>query len=375
MTHPIIERILAPDAPLTLRLAAARASLPVGIGELMPALVRLSYDPDDSVREAAQATVAGFAAEELDPVLADPATEGPVLEHLLDFAPMTADQLRLTLANPAVTDATLCRLAESDRIEALEHIARNQERLMACPALLERLETNPHTGPELAGLLADFREQFFPDGIPVTPVEPEGPRTDVFEPTDVVTEEELQSLLGEVGDLPFLSVEFGNLIESQGMEADLQDMIHDDATLESVWKRLSRLSGPARLREAMRGGKESRAILVRDHNRIIACAVMKNPRITENEVEGLAASRALHEDVLRVIGQSREWMRCYNVLVRLVRNPKTPGGVAMNHVGRLMTKDLQTVARDHNVPELIRKTARRTVDQRERKTTPGVKRH
>jgi len=375
-THPLVQQLLQPDAPLALRLAAVQGTLPVSQAELLSVIVRLSSDPEEEVREGARASIAAIGPEDLGMILADPATEGGVIEHLLDFLPLSSENLLAALANPSVSDAALCRMASSDRGEAIEHLARNQERLLSCPAILERLEANPHAGADLAGLLADFREQFFPEGIPSSAVEEGDLGTAVSEEGDVVTEEELQRLLAEVGDLPFLSVEMGDLIDSQGMSADLNDLIKDDAALESVWKRLSRLAGPARLKEALRGGKEVRTILVRDHNRVIACAVLKNPRLTESEVEGLATSRSLHQDVLRMIGQSREWMRSYSILHRLVRNPKTPSGIAMNYVGRLITRDMQAISRDHNVPEIIRRLARRHMDVRERKAAgPVFKRH
>src|SRR3989475_6099538 len=123
------------------------------------------------------------------------------------------------------------------------------------------------------------------------------------------------------------------------------------------------------LKEALRGGREERSILVRDRNRIIAAGVLKNPRLTDMEVESFASLRSLHEDILRIIGQSREWMRCYPIVLKLVRNPKTPAGIALNHLPRLQTRDLQNLVRDHNVPEAIRRMARRQSDAREKKVS------
>lgn len=45
-------------------------------------------------------------------------------------------------------------------------------------------------------------------------------------------------------------------------------------------------------------------------------------------------------------------------IVRLLRDPRTPVGIAMTVVSRLNPRDMKAVAVDQNVPEAIRKTAR-----------------
>ena len=51
----------------------------------------------------------------------------------------------------------------------------------------------------------------------------------------------------------------------------------------------------------MKGDREARNILIRDPNRIVSQAVVKNPRITEQEVETIAPMRSITEDILRQI--------------------------------------------------------------------------
>ena len=56
-----------------------------------------------------------------------------------------------------------------------------------------------------------------------------------------------------------------------------------------------------RMKLGMKGDREARNILIRDPNRLVASAVVNNPRITEQEVEMVAAMRSLPEDLLRQI--------------------------------------------------------------------------
>jgi hypothetical protein len=67
------------------------------------------------------------------------------------------------------------------------------------------------------------------------------------------------------------------------------------------------------------------------------------------------------EDVLRIIGSNRAWMKNYGVVVGLTRNPKTPLGMSLNLMNRLNDRDLQLVSIDRNVPEPLRIAARKKI--------------
>jgi hypothetical protein len=115
---------------------------------------------------------------------------------------------------------------------------------------------------------------------------------------------------------------------------------------------------------AMRGGREERMILIRDTNRLVALGVLRNPRIVEEEVESMARMRNVTDEVLRQIGQNREWTKNYGVISTLVNNPRTPQGIAMNFVPRLHNQDLKRLGSSKDVPELIRRMAKRTLEVR-----------
>ena len=67
------------------------------------------------------------------------------------------------------------------------------------------------------------------------------------------------------------------------------------------------------------------------------------------------------EDVLRIIGSNRAWMKNYGIVLGLTKNPKTPLAMSMNLMARLNSKDLQKLAVDRNVPEALRIAARKKV--------------
>jgi hypothetical protein len=65
------------------------------------------------------------------------------------------------------------------------------------------------------------------------------------------------------------------------------------------------------------------------------------------------------EDVLRVIGTSRQWTKNYAVVAGLVRNPKTPVAISLNLLPRVQDRDVKMLALDRNIPEPVRLAARK----------------
>jgi hypothetical protein len=107
---------------------------------------------------------------------------------------------------------------------------------------------------------------------------------------------------------------------------------------------------------------------VRDTNKVVSLSVLKNPRITDAEVESIAAMRSVSDEILRNVGINREWSKNYSVVINLTRNPRTPPSISTNFVSRLNNKDLKSLSGDRNVPEIIRKMAKRTIDLRTQKS-------
>src|SRR5690606_29752842 len=114
-----------------------------------------------------------------------------------------------------------------------------------------------------------------------------------------------------------------------------------------------------KMKLAMRGTREQRAVLIRDPNRIVAAAVLSSPKLTETEVESFARMANIAEEVLRVIGSNRQWTKNYGVVAGLVRNPKTPLSISMNLLPRINDRDIRMLAVDRNVPEPLRIAARK----------------
>jgi hypothetical protein len=130
--------------------------------------------------------------------------------------------------------------------------------------------------------------------------------------------------------------------------------------------RLVGMSVMGKVKVAMRGTREERAVLIRDPNRLVAAAVLSSPKLTENEVEGIARMANVSEDVLRIIGSNRSWMKSYTIAAGLTRNPKTPIAMSLHLLQRLSERDIKMLMTDRNVPEPVRIAARKRVAESRR---------
>jgi len=125
----------------------------------------------------------------------------------------------------------------------------------------------------------------------------------------------------------------------------------------SLIRRLMFMNARDRMKMAMKGDREARGILIRDSNRVVAAAVINNPRINDQEVENIASMRTVSDEVLRLIAVNRGWARSYTIIHNLVRNPRTPIPTVVGILPRIRTKDLSHLALNRNVSEAVRRQA------------------
>jgi hypothetical protein len=133
----------------------------------------------------------------------------------------------------------------------------------------------------------------------------------------------------------------------------------EDAERSGAAQRLSMLGVSDKMKHAMKGTKEERAILVRDPNKLVSVAVLSSPKLTESEVEQFAKMANVSEEVLRIIGMNRAWIKNYGVIAALTRNPKTPLAVSMRFVQRLSERDLKMIALDRNLQEPLKQIVKK----------------
>jgi hypothetical protein len=358
----IVDRILEGSAPLQLRSAAARGAIPVPRTALTRLHVHLLKDDDEGVREEARASLDALGQDELREIFGDVECHGEVLGHFADRALRMESLAELLVFHQAVQDEALSLLAAKGSASIIDLILTNQQRILTSPALLDRLTANPALRPDQRGRILDLLDRFISKQQDEGEADPEG--TGSSDATPESQEEQIEEAAR------ILNVDVGELFAASEIMGGQELEQSEDPVIRDAYRKVMTLNTAQKAILAMKGGREERMILVRDTNKVVSLGVLRNPRMTKQDVEIIAKMRNVSDMVLRELGSNREWVKSYTVITALVYNPKTPPGISTNFVSRMNVFDLKKLRRDKNVPEIIRKMAAKTLELREQRSRP-----
>ncbi len=328
------------DAPLRVRLIAARGLAPIVPAEMLQILVMLCNDKDASVSGQARETLAGWSEEEITRQLSDSACAPCILEHFA--VTRSSDVIReAIIGNRATPPGAIARLAQVVPARLLELMLDNRVRLLQSPEILQNLKLNPSATPEILRQVLEIEQEFFSGKHQSYAVGSAGRAAETVEAPAAPEEEILPEDL---------------ILEGLPVDANARDSALSD--------RLRKMTVPQKVRLALVGPREARAVLVRDTNRLVSLSVLQSPKLSDSEIESYASMRNVSDDVLRQIGSSRELTKTYAVAHALVKNPKTPPMIAQRMLTRLTTRDLSLLIRDRGIPEIVRRSAQQMLSQR-----------
>lgn len=338
---PDVARIVGPGAPREAQLAAARGALSLSGRDLLTVLCFLCASSDAEVKGEALRALRSLPVEVLQPVLADPALHPRLLDLLARVRLGDAALMAEILGHPAVADETLAFVAERAETAVLELLAGQPVRLT--PALVTVLLGNPRLGSAVQARLKGGHAAVDDAGETGADAAEETAEQEVFpeavdgNPDEVkeVSDEDIAALLKEA--------EAKGISKHQlAMEMKVSDKI----------------------KMAMTGDKEWRNILIKDPNKLVHGAVLKNGRMTEAEVVTVARNKTSSDELIRLILLNRDWMKNSEIRKALAMHPKTPLPRALRFVSELPLNDLKKLAKSRNVPNAIATTARKEVENR-----------
>jgi hypothetical protein len=337
--NPLVEQFRKGGAPRELRLMAAQGALPLKPADLVELMHHLVGDADEAVRQAATASLTALPVEEMLPILKDRETPPGVLAWAV--AHREERELReVVLQNSSLPDEAVQSLAATLPEHLAELVVINQVRLLRSTSLLEALESNAGLSKDQNRRLRELRETFRIGEQPAEPPPPPAPPPSAEAAPEEPPPEEEEPLT-----------------EEEAVARLLTEEEKGDQEKVSVVQAIYRMNTAEKVIRALKGSSGDRAILIRDPNRIVAGAVLGSPRLTEVEIERFAAMKNVSDEVLRNIGSNKDWTKRYGVISSLVRNPRTPVGLAINFVPRLNPRDMKSISMDKNVSEVIRKQA------------------
>jgi hypothetical protein len=332
----------------------ARGFLPLPQEELVSVLAYLSASEDEEIANAAQASITDLPPN-LVMAFTSSATSDP--DHLTRLMASSRDPvvLEALIRNKAVPDGAVLSLALRVEPAVQDIIIINQARILRAPGILDALLANPKLSPDVKRRVLETREEFFdkkariahielPPGLPLEPDLLDTPLDDIAD------------LLEKADDPEFQTA------------PPLPPPEEKDEKKKAIWVQMQSMTIAQKVMLAFRGDKMVRMLLVRERNKLVSSAVMRNARMTENEAETIAGMRNVDDEVLRILSTRRDWMGKYPIMLALVRNPKAPVGVVLPMINRLALRDLKFLRDDRGVAEVVRTTAKRLYITRTQKS-------
>jgi hypothetical protein len=361
---PPARKILDPASPAPMRQMAAKGIVPgLKPAEALTVVALLAESSDEGLAAAARATLDKLPAPLLNGALAGDLPPG-VLAVLAPRYATNATVMEKVLTHPAMPPEAVAEIAAMANESVAELVATNEQRLLANPAIIEKLYMNKSTRMSTADRILELavRNRIELKGIPaykeaaaaigqelIAEPSPEPTPDDVlFRETEAAAEQ--ATVDATVEDTHRLNEETG--------EEEVEDKFLP------LHARLAEMTISQKIRRAMLGSAAERLLLIRDANRLVAQAAAKSPGLQENEVVRISASRNVSEDVLRIIALDREWTRSHQIKCNLVANPRTPFAFASKLLPHLREHELKGLAKSKNVSGAVAQAARQQLGRR-----------
>lgn len=114
---------------------------------------------------------------------------------------------------------------------------------------------------------------------------------------------------------------------------------------ESAWDRMRSLSQMEKILLAVKADRTDRALLLQDNDPRVLLSLLRNPRLTVDEVVRLAKSPYLTFQIAEVIMKATQWMSSLDVRLGLIHNPKTPPPFSLRILPTLPEAEVRAIAR------------------------------
>ncbi len=349
-----VRKHVDPKAPAPLRMMAARGMVPMGPRDMVTVMCSLSHDDDEKVRQSAQKNlgelperiVQGALKETLHPL---------VLDHIARTFVHNEAYLETILINAETPDETFTFLGDRVGERLLGIVIENQVRMLRHKAIVKAVLANPNVLKSQVDRIMDFAVRTGMSFKGMAEYE-EARQRIAGAPRDIEEEKRISKVIVESLPDDLLSE------EDWGEEGDLED---EDKKRKSLLERLGEMTVAQKVAVAQKGNKTVRSQLIKDRNKMVASAAINNPGINEGEVVAVAANRAVCDEVIRIIAQSREWTRNYQVKLALMNNPKTPLGLAIRFLPSVRLSDLKGLSTNKNISATLATAAKKLMQKRQ----------
>lgn len=322
----VVAKLVAKDAPYAGRLAAARGESTLAGRDLITALYFLYGGGDREIRAAVVRTLRQHALETLAAVAALPDFPPRILHFLAQVRGNEPLLFRVIFDHPACGQETLVFLLEHAERRLFSLIFDRETLWRSFPEAVSALLRNPQlTDEERSALL----------------------------------KEEDSNLLAETVDAETASEEEISLDEEKPPLPDDENYSKYQLAID--------MGVSEKIKMALTGDKEWRSIFLKDSNKLVNTAVLKNPRVTDGEVLAVVKSKTSSEELIRIVLMNKDWMKLSAVRSALVSHPKTPVASALRFMDSLTIKELKDLSKSKSVSQVVVAASRRVLAEKAKK--------
>ena len=315
----------------SVRLAAARGALPMSGPNLVMVLFVFYNGENEELKNEALTTLLTLPAKILLSALAQEELHPAIIDLIVRLRYQDSVVMQAAMAHRMIGIKSLLFLAENASGDVLDMLSHNDQLLLKADVIRVAIINNPRADKAMKLRLGWTEPVVEPKTEQVKPVESEEDDGDSRDDEEEFDEDDL-----------------------------------DEETL-SKYQQLQEMSVSEKIKMALTGDKEWRTLLIREANKQVNTAVLKNPRITEGEVLNVAKNRSSSDELIRLILLNRDWIKIYDMKKALVHHPRTPLQQAMRYMGFLSEKDIKELAKSRNVTQAIVNNARRILASKSKK--------
>ncbi len=365
----MIDLIRQSKVPPNLMRAAAKGALSVPPGEMIEILVYLAGHP--LFRDDARMTLAGWDENVCVTAAADPQTSREVLSY---FA--APENLRPRLApvlagNPAVSHEMLLLMAAAASPDVAAGLLK-VPRVSASAPILKALASNERLGDAEMQMVQKLLAQLGESPAEAAEGKPAPSQTsrEDDERSQYELEHAVEIAAAEGTPFELIGGISGNSDKPEPVTAAQVVMATantgtaaapaaepEEAKRLTVIQKIAKMNVGERVQLALKGNKDERFILIRDGVRLVCCAVLEAPKLSDAEAERFATMKNVSEHVLRGLAGKRKWLKNYTIVRNLAFNPRCPMDITLQLMKHLTLNDLKQMSINKEVADTVRKLA------------------
>ncbi len=368
-----IKKLLSPDTPSGLKMLAIKGMIPLKPSDYVIFLYQMLFDESEEIRELASKNFMLLPEKIIMAVILQP-LPSEVLHRLAIEYRSKRNIIEKLLMNNSVADETFEVIASFADEGLVDIIARNQVRILRYPGIIKSIYNNRNASVSQKNMVIEFARK---SGIDIKTlglsIESATVEKSLNDSTKTVAAEEIKK--GSDNKKIEVEVKENNTEKSQPSvvssnkeelvkKYNIEKEFYDESIPlpenmeKGLIESLEKMEEERQMAFVEVGRHRVKQIMAKSPNSKVALAAVKHPEVNQDDIFKIAQDRSANADAIKYISANRDYIRVYNIKLKLALNPKTPVPIAMAFVRSLRLSDLKNIAKNNSVSKILQNTAK-----------------